>query len=73
MQMLLPKITEADALVLATPVYVDGVTGPMKNLLDRIILRHLLFLISPLFLLFDWTAGAFGSLPGYRLGRVPGQ
>ena len=37
MQMLLPKITEADVLVLATPVYVDGVTGPMKNLLDRII------------------------------------
>jgi multimeric flavodoxin WrbA len=37
MQMLLPKIAEADVLVLATPVYVDGVTGPMKNLLDRII------------------------------------
>jgi multimeric flavodoxin WrbA len=37
MQMLLSKITEADVLVLATPVYVDGVTGPMKNLLDRII------------------------------------
>ena len=37
MQMLLPKLTEADVLVLATPLYVDGVTGPMKNLLDRII------------------------------------
>jgi multimeric flavodoxin WrbA len=37
MQMLLPKINEADVLVLLTPVYVDGVTGPMKNLLDRII------------------------------------
>lgn len=31
MQMLLPKLAEADVLVLATPVYVDGVTGPMKN------------------------------------------
>ena len=37
MQMLLPKLSEADVLVLATPVYVDGITGPMKNLLDRII------------------------------------
>jgi multimeric flavodoxin WrbA len=37
MQMLLPRIAEADVLVLATPVYVDGITGPMKNLLDRII------------------------------------
>ena len=37
MRMLLPKLAEADVLVLATPVYVDGVTGPMKNLLDRII------------------------------------
>jgi multimeric flavodoxin WrbA len=37
MQMLLPKLAGAEVLVLATPVYVDGVTGPMKNLLDRII------------------------------------
>ncbi len=37
MQMLLPKLVEADVLVLATPLYVDGVTGPMKNLLDRIL------------------------------------
>lgn len=35
MQMLLPKLREADILVLATPVYCYGVTGPMKNLLDR--------------------------------------
>lgn len=35
MQMLLPKLAEANILVLATPVYVDGVSGPMKNLLDR--------------------------------------
>jgi multimeric flavodoxin WrbA len=37
MKMLYPKITEADVIVFATPVYVDGVTGPMKNLFDRII------------------------------------
>jgi multimeric flavodoxin WrbA len=37
MQMLLPKLAEADVLVLATPVYVDGVSGPTKNLLDRFI------------------------------------
>lgn len=37
MQQLVPKLMEADALVLATPLYVDGMTGPMKNLLDRAI------------------------------------
>ncbi len=37
MQMLLPKLAQADVRVLATPVYVDGITGPLKNLLDRII------------------------------------
>jgi multimeric flavodoxin WrbA len=37
MQMLLPKLAGADLLVLATPVYVDGITGPMKKLLDRMI------------------------------------
>lgn len=37
MQMLHPKLREADIWVLATPVYVDGMTGPMKNLLDRVI------------------------------------
>ena len=35
MQMLYPKIVEADILVFATPVYVDGISGPMKDLLDR--------------------------------------
>src|SRR3972149_6275284 len=28
----LPKVKEADILVLATPLYVDGMTGPMKHL-----------------------------------------
>lgn len=37
MAALLPKIGAADVLVLATPLYVDGMSGPMKNLLDRMI------------------------------------
>jgi multimeric flavodoxin WrbA len=37
MQMLCPKLREADIWVLATPLYVDGLSGPMKNLLDRVI------------------------------------
>jgi multimeric flavodoxin WrbA len=37
MEIVRPKISEADIWVLATPLYVDGMTGPMKNLLDRII------------------------------------
>ncbi len=35
MEWLLPKFGEADVQVLATPLYVDGMAGPMKNLLDR--------------------------------------
>ena len=37
MQWLGPKLNGADVLVLASPVYVFGVTGPLKNVLDRII------------------------------------
>jgi multimeric flavodoxin WrbA len=37
MQELVPTLMAADILVLATPLYVDGMTGPMKNLLDRAI------------------------------------
>ena len=37
MQTLLPQMAQADVWVLASPVYVDGITGPLKNLLDRII------------------------------------
>ena len=37
MQMLYPKLRKAEIYVFGTPVYVDGVSGPMKNLLDRII------------------------------------
>ena len=39
MQMLYPKIREAGIMVFATPVYVDGVNGPMKNLIDRMLPR----------------------------------
>jgi len=37
MNMLYPKLREADILVFATPVYVDGIPGPMKNLMDRLL------------------------------------
>jgi multimeric flavodoxin WrbA len=37
MQMLIPKLAQADIWVFASPVYVDGITGPMKNLIDRMI------------------------------------
>lgn len=39
MKMLFPKISEADVMVFATPVYLDGVTGPMKNFIDRLLPR----------------------------------
>jgi len=48
MQMLYPKLREADIWVFATPVYVDGISGPMKNLLDRV-----LPLVQPFFELRD--------------------
>ncbi|MHA1862818.1 MAG: flavodoxin family protein [Candidatus Thorarchaeota archaeon] len=38
MQMLHPKLVEADIWVFATPVYVSGMTGPLKNLIDRILI-----------------------------------
>ena len=37
MQWILPKLDEANIWVLATPLYVDGMSGPMKNFIDRII------------------------------------
>jgi multimeric flavodoxin WrbA len=37
MQLVHPKLREADVWVFASPVYVWGVTGPLKNLMDRII------------------------------------
>ena len=37
MQLLYPMLREADIWVFATPLYVDGIAGPLKNLLDRLI------------------------------------
>lgn len=37
MDMLLPKLAEADLVVLATPVYVDGMTGALKTIIDRMV------------------------------------
>ena len=37
MKMIIPKFVDADVIVIASPVYVFGITGPMKNLFDRII------------------------------------
>lgn len=37
MQVLLPRMCQADIWVFATPLYVDGVSGPMKNLWDRML------------------------------------
>jgi multimeric flavodoxin WrbA len=37
MKMLYLKIADADVIVFASPVYADGITGSMKNLIDRII------------------------------------
>jgi multimeric flavodoxin WrbA len=37
MQMLYPKLAASDIIVFATPVYVDGMTGTMKMLLDRFV------------------------------------
>lgn len=37
MQTLLPELLAANVLVLATPLYVDGMTGPLKMVVDRMI------------------------------------
>ncbi|MBM3133433.1 MAG: flavodoxin family protein [Chloroflexi bacterium] len=34
---LMPKMREADIVVYASPVYCYGITGPMKNLIDRMV------------------------------------
>ncbi len=34
-QMLLPKFRDADVIIWASPVYYSGITGPLKNLMDR--------------------------------------
>ena len=37
MEWLLPNVANADILVLASPLYCDGVTGPMKMFMDRLV------------------------------------
>jgi len=37
MNWLLPKVEDANILVLASPLYCDGVTGPMKMFMDRLV------------------------------------
>jgi multimeric flavodoxin WrbA len=41
MQMLLPKLKDADVIVWASPVYYAGITGPLKNLMDRQLPLHI--------------------------------
>jgi len=41
MQMLAPKLKEADVIVWASPVYYAGLTGPLKNLMDRQLPNHM--------------------------------
>jgi len=42
MQMLAPKLKEADIIIWASPVYYSGLTGPLKNLMDRQLPIHVL-------------------------------
>jgi multimeric flavodoxin WrbA len=37
MNVIYPKLRQADVIVFAGPVYVDGMPGPMKTLIDRLI------------------------------------
>ena len=37
MEYLLPLVAQSDLLMLVTPVYLDGMTGPMKTFIDRLI------------------------------------
>lgn len=37
MQSLLPLVAQSDILFLVTPVYLDGMTGPLKTFVDRLI------------------------------------
>jgi len=64
MEMLYPKFREADIWVFATPVYTDGVTGPMKNLMDRMVP-----FVDPFIKLFDGHCG-HGLREGFRCSKV---
>jgi multimeric flavodoxin WrbA len=64
MQMLHPKLRDADIWVFATPVYADCMTGPMKNLFDR-----LLPIVYPFFELRDGHC-RHPLREGYKPGKV---
>ena len=64
MKMLYPKLREADVWVFATPVYVDGVSGPMKNLIGRLIP-----LVQPFFELRDGHCRHMVR-EGHKYGKV---
>jgi multimeric flavodoxin WrbA len=42
MQKLIPKFREADIIVWASPVYYSGISGPLKNLMDRQLPLHVM-------------------------------
>jgi len=64
MQMLVPKLRDADVWVLATPVHLDGMSGPMKNFVDR-----LLPLIDPRLEIRDGHTRHV-LRPGHKWGKV---
>jgi multimeric flavodoxin WrbA len=39
MSWMIPRISQADILIFASPVYCDGITGPLKILMDRCLPR----------------------------------
>lgn len=64
MQMLSPKLRDADVWVLATPVQLDGVSGPMKNFIDRLVA-----LIDPRIEMRDGHSRHV-LRPGHKWGKV---
>lgn len=64
MATILPKMRDADVWVLATPVHLDGVSGMMKNFIDR-----LLPLIDPRLEMRDGHARHVVR-PGHKWGKV---
>ena len=64
MEMLLPRLADAEIWIFATPVYVDGMPGPLKNLVDRAIP-----LVQPYFELCDGHC-RHPSRDGVKQGRL---
>jgi multimeric flavodoxin WrbA len=64
MDEILPEVAGSDVLVLATPLYVDGMSGVMKTFLDRCIP-----LLEPFFVVVD-NHCRHGRRPEYRDGKV---